>query len=111
MLVASLLIYSGLENPRWTIVGAAEQLLLSQLQQLPVIPGGSAGLPGLGYSGVELIREIATGEVESWMLYDGTVAHAGRCFEDRGRRLERRVIELGRARLGDLIPQDLFWSQ
>lgn len=108
MLIASILIYSGRENPRWVIEGEAEQTLLARLQGLPILPCGPSAAPGLGYSGIELVREGGRSGTQSWRVYEGRVSHGGRCFEDRDRQFERSVIELGRAKVGDQIPADLF---
>ena len=104
MLIATILIYSGRENPRWEIDGPAERDVLGRLASLAEVRCGPAAPPGLGYSGIELMREPGG---ERWTLHAGVVRSGEACFADSGRTLERALVALGRARLGERIPANL----
>jgi hypothetical protein len=51
---------------------------------------------GLGYSGVVLSIRDDTGREVRWQVFDGRVVSAAGCRIDRGRQLERVLIDSGR---------------
>ena len=99
---ATLLIYSGRENPGWSVGGDLAQRLEAQLSALAEAPPDASPFAGLGYSGVRLDFTDASGRRREAVIGAGIALVDGRPFRDDDRRLERAILADGRGRVPEI---------
>ncbi|MFT5330590.1 MAG: hypothetical protein ACI9TB_001446 [Parasphingorhabdus sp.] len=99
MLTITAMIYSGLPNPSWTVDRAREKQLLAAIEALEPRPGPCPDSGGLGYSGIQVSRKAGDGEKQRWLFHGGFVAADGKCYLDPERRIEKWLVETGKAHL------------
>ena len=95
-------IYSGREDPSWDLRDDQAAELVAHIEALPA----AAGTPpqgGLGYHGFVLVIRRAGQADQTLVAYHGTVAEPGAAprpyRSDRGRTIERSLLDVGRSRL------------
>ena len=98
----SLGIYSGRQDPSWTLTDAQAAAVVKAIAALPVTTG-TPPEGGLGYHGLSLVMSQTGRDDESLVSYRATVAPPGvgpRPYRsDPGRTVERLLLETGRSTL------------
>lgn len=95
-MIATLLIYSGIENPRWTLAPAQAAEVAGAIGTLPTLDRPCPPPRGLGYAGVGVTAPDLRGGERAWTFSNGVAMSNQRCFPDAGRRIERLVLETAR---------------
>lgn len=109
LIVVTVDLYSGLENPQWSLTEAQRETLGQQLTQLqPASPDESPSPPALGYRGLAISFRDADGaanEARVWHKWiDVTVGGQRQSYVDEHRQLEQWLLTTaGDALAGDTI--------
>lgn len=106
---ATLLLYSGRPNPRWSVPPDQAEAICEALDALPVAAGGG-GVGGLGYAGVGLRFADDDGRYHGWTIGGGLAASEGKWFVDEGRRVERALLASGRQSVPEIASLGLVGS-
>jgi len=107
----TLQIFSGRENPSWSLSEKQIDELLALLKDLPKTePSDFQG--GLGYQGFRVVlTENTTEKTHEIIVYQGRIfyktAQAEAYFADRDRRLEKFLLKSGDSHLDDKLPKSV----
>lgn len=96
-MAATILLYSGRPNPSWQVESGQQGRIHALLAHAPQHSGECELPDGLGYSGVILTIRDADGHDEQWQVFGGRAVSASECRIDSDRKLERALLESGRA--------------
>ncbi|MBA3322851.1 MAG: hypothetical protein H0T45_15580 [Pyrinomonadaceae bacterium] len=100
-------VFSGKENPTWLLSEEQADALISVLDALPAsVP--SSFFDGLGYRGfLVTTTDSESGETSSVTAYKGKIRYSSgevvKYLTDKGRRVEKLLLESGGARLDPSI--------
>jgi hypothetical protein len=99
VMVATVLLYSGIENPSWRVPPARAAEVVRAMDAMPEIACGQPAAGGLGYTGVRLSINAPDGVERIWTFASSIAVSDQRCFADAGRRVERMLLETGRSHI------------
>jgi hypothetical protein len=99
VMVATVLLYSGRENPSWRLPDARAAEVVRAMDAMPEIHCGVPPVGGLGYTGVELSIKAPDGVERTWTFAGSIAVSDQRCFVDAGRKVERMVLKTGRSHI------------
>jgi hypothetical protein len=103
VMVATVLLYSGRENPSWRIPADRAADVVRAIDAMPEIVCPPPTIGGLGYTGVRLSVK-APESVERIWTFAGSIAMSDqRCFADAGRKVERMVLRTGRSHIDPAV--------
>jgi hypothetical protein len=106
MMTVEVDLYSGRENPRYTLGPRTVQELARRLEVLPAVSGAVSAREGLGYRGLHLIAVASETPAADIRVSNGVVilrderSGAERRLGDPRRELERWLIDVGADELG-----------
>ena len=87
-------VYSGFENPSWTLEANQEAEFFELLNSLePRSEEQAERPPPLGYRGFEIQSSESVNVTKPIRIYAEVVDHGGRKYIDAGRRLERWLLK------------------
>jgi hypothetical protein len=90
-------VFSGRENPVWILEPEEETEFLARWTELQTRSSAAEQTerkpPGLGYRGFELHSPTGPTLPEPLKVYGGTVRQGEKRFDDRGRELEKWLLE------------------
>lgn len=105
-MAATVLIYSGRPNPRWTVPPPAAAEIAAAMDSMPALPDGRTPEPGLGYSGIMLEISAPGARAVTWKFSNGMASFEGHRFSDVGRKIEKMILQSGRAHIDrNILPQ------
>jgi hypothetical protein len=99
VMVATVLLYSGRENPSWRVPTTRVTQVGRALETMPEIICPPPPLGGLGYTGVQLNIKAPLGAERIWTFANGIAVSDRRCFADAGRKVERMLLGTGRSHI------------
>ena len=104
-MIATVLLYSGIENPHWVVPPERAAEVANAIEAMPELDRPCPPPGGLGYTGVSITFTASDGGVHTWTFGNGVAESDQRCFADAGRRIERMVLESGRGHFdASLLP-------
>ncbi len=99
IMIATALLYSGIENPRWTLPADRAAAVGAAIDAMPEIACPTPPLAGLGYTGISLRVEKPDGGEQVWTFANSIAVSEQRCFADAGRKIELMVLQTGRGHI------------
>jgi len=98
-MIATALLYSGRENPRWEVPAARAAQVAEAIEAMAGLDQPCPPPGGLGYTGVSITVQTPIRGQSAWTFGAGVAVSGRQCFADGQRRIERMVLETGRGHI------------
>lgn len=98
-MIATALLYSGIENPHWVVPPARAAEVARAMEAMTELHQPRPSPGGLGYAGISISVPTPIRDERIWTFGNGIAVSAGRCFSDVKRRIERMILETGRGQI------------